>query len=46
VGGESPRSLFRAPDLTSAEGVLSTCLLDVQRLDGDVVWLRYAVEKR
>lgn len=46
VGGESPRSLYRAPDLTSVEGVVSARLLDVQRLDGDVIWLRYAVEKR
>jgi len=43
VGGESPRSIFRAPDLTSSEGVVGLRLAHVERLDGDIVWLRYEV---
>ncbi len=43
VGGLSPKSLFRAPDLTSPEGVISLSLAAVERLDGDMVWLRYNV---
>jgi len=43
VGGTSARSMFVAPDLTSAEGVIRLRLLDVERLRGDVVWLHYQV---
>lgn len=43
VGGESPKSFFRAPDLASPEGVIPLKLLDVQKLEGDVVWVRYAL---
>lgn len=43
VGGTSPRSFFRAPDLTSSEGVIPLRLTHLERLDGDVVWLRYEV---
>ncbi len=45
VGGTSPRSLFRAPDLTSPEGVIPLSLEAVERLEGDVVWLRYRVTR-
>ena len=45
VGGLSPRSLLRAPDLTSAEGVIALRLMHVEKLRGDVVWLRYEVVK-
>lgn len=45
VGGASPRSLFRAPDLTSPKGVLPLKLIHVEKLDGDSVWLRYEVAK-
>ncbi|MAG37704.1 MAG: deaminase [Dehalococcoidia bacterium] len=44
VGGTTPRSLFRAPDLTSSAGVISLKLLHEERLEGDTIWLRYAVE--
>ncbi|HHX42930.1 MAG TPA: RibD family protein [Chloroflexi bacterium] len=45
VGGTSPRSFYRAPDLTSPEGVIPLRLTHVERLEGDVVWLRYHVVK-
>ena len=45
VGGTSPRSFYRAPDLESAEGVIPLRLIHVERLEGDVVWLRYEVVK-
>jgi 2,5-diamino-6-(ribosylamino)-4(3H)-pyrimidinone 5'-phosphate reductase len=41
VGGQSPRSMFRAPDLDSPEGVLPFELAGLERLDGGIVWLRY-----
>lgn len=43
VGGTSPMSFYRAPDLSSSEGVIPLRLLDVERHDSDVVWLRYEV---
>ena len=54
VGGETPSSIFRAPDLpalTSAqiaagagsEGVISLRLMGTERLKGDVLWLRYEI---
>ena len=45
VGGTTPRSFFRAPDLVSAEGVIQLRLTHVEALEGDVVWLRYEVVK-
>lgn len=45
VGGTTPRSLFRAPDLTSSEGVVNLKLTGVEQPGGDVVWLRYDVLK-
>ena len=46
VGGSSPRSLYRAPDLTRAEDVVELKLSNVQKLDGDLIWIRYAVLKK
>jgi riboflavin biosynthesis pyrimidine reductase len=43
VGGTTPRSFFRAPDLTSPEGVIQLELTHFEKLEGDVVWLRYDV---
>lgn len=43
VGGMSPASMFRAPDLQSAEGVLRLRLKSIQKLKGGVVWLVYSV---
>jgi 2,5-diamino-6-(ribosylamino)-4(3H)-pyrimidinone 5'-phosphate reductase len=41
VGGNTPRSFFRAPDLASSEGVLRLKLIHTQKLKEDIVWLRY-----
>jgi 2,5-diamino-6-(ribosylamino)-4(3H)-pyrimidinone 5'-phosphate reductase len=46
VGGTSPRSIFRAPDLTTDKGVIPLKLIHVEKLDGDTVWLRYEVSKQ
>jgi 2,5-diamino-6-(ribosylamino)-4(3H)-pyrimidinone 5'-phosphate reductase len=43
VGGSTPRTLFRATDLASPEGVIRLKLSHCEQLSGDVVWLRYAV---
>ncbi len=43
VGGRSPRSLYVAPDLTSENGLIPLSLLHVENVEGEVVWLRYAV---
>lgn len=43
VGGETPRSFFVANDLTSKEGVIPLQLIHLERLQGDVIWLRYEV---
>ena len=51
VGGEKQSSIFRAPDLPAIadpligpEGVISLKLLHMERLKGDVIWLRYEVK--
>jgi 2,5-diamino-6-(ribosylamino)-4(3H)-pyrimidinone 5'-phosphate reductase len=41
VGGMTPRSFFRAPDLTTAEGVIPLKLTHVEQLQNGVLWLRY-----
>ncbi|MGD8793152.1 MAG: dihydrofolate reductase family protein, partial [Anaerolineae bacterium] len=43
AGGMSPRSIYRAPDLASAEGILPLRLFHLERLEDDIVWLRYEV---
>jgi 2,5-diamino-6-(ribosylamino)-4(3H)-pyrimidinone 5'-phosphate reductase len=43
VGGKSPRTMFTAPDLTSAAGVIRLKLEHLECLEGDYVWLRYSV---
>ncbi len=45
VGGISPQSFFRAPDLTSPDSVIKLELLHLQKLDGDLIWLIYEVVK-
>jgi len=45
VGGTSQRSSFRAPDLTTPDGVIQLRLIHAGRMDGDHVWLRYEVVK-
>jgi 2,5-diamino-6-(ribosylamino)-4(3H)-pyrimidinone 5'-phosphate reductase len=46
VGGTTPRSAFVAPDLTSAGGVINLRLTHMEKVRGDVVWLRYEVVKK
>jgi 2,5-diamino-6-(ribosylamino)-4(3H)-pyrimidinone 5'-phosphate reductase len=46
VGGRTPGSFFRAPDLTSGEQVIRLRLTHLERVRDDIVWLRYAVSKR
>jgi len=43
VGGTSPRSMFVAPDLASPEGVIPLKLIAVEKMRGDIIWLRYEV---
>lgn len=43
VGGVSPKSFFRAPDLESPRGVIELELFHVEKLEEGVVWLRYKV---
>lgn len=43
VGGTSPRSMFRAPDLPHDGGVSFLHLCAVERVGGGAVWLRYEV---
>ncbi len=43
VGGISPRTIFRADDLTSAEDVIRLELTANETLSGGLVWLRYNV---
>ena len=43
VGGASPRSLFVAPDLTDAGGVIKLRLLEASSLRDGFVWLRYEI---
>lgn len=44
VGGTSPRSFVRGPD-PGDDAVTSCTLESAERLDGDLLWLRYAVEE-
>jgi len=43
VGGTSPSSVFTAPDLSSASGVVDLKIKHVEKLRSGYVWLRYTV---
>jgi len=43
MGGTTPRSFFRAPDLCSAERPIQLTLTHVEKLKGNVIRLRYEV---
>jgi 2,5-diamino-6-(ribosylamino)-4(3H)-pyrimidinone 5'-phosphate reductase len=43
VGGLTPKSLFRAPDLTPGEAAIPLRLAHLKQVRDDVVWLRYEV---
>ena len=56
VGGEMTSSIFRAPDLPAVayvdlasglgtEGIISLRLMHTEKLQGDVMWLRYEVKR-
>ncbi|NPV62530.1 MAG: RibD family protein [Methanotrichaceae archaeon] len=45
VGDPATRSLFQASDPAKPQGSFSLRLKSVDRLEGDVVWLRYGIEK-
>ena len=45
VGGETPRSFFVGPDLSSAEDVIPLRLIHVEEVGGGNVWQRYEVIK-
>jgi 2,5-diamino-6-(ribosylamino)-4(3H)-pyrimidinone 5'-phosphate reductase len=45
VGGKELRSMFIAPELASAHGVIALRLERMEKLEGDVVWLLYEVIK-
>lgn len=45
VGGTSCRSMFRAPDLASSEGVIDLRLKSSKKLKGGIVHLHYEVRK-
>jgi 2,5-diamino-6-(ribosylamino)-4(3H)-pyrimidinone 5'-phosphate reductase len=45
VGGLKPQSMFRAPDLTSEEGVIQLKMINIQKAKDDIVWLMYEVVK-
>ena len=45
VGGVSPKSFFRAPDLSSPEGIIPLKLVHFEQMDNQIVWLVYEVMK-
>ncbi len=45
VGGTAPRSIFRAPDLIAASGVIPLKLIRLEQLPDDLIWIRYEVLK-
>jgi len=45
VGGESPRSLFVAPDILSPEQVIPLRLIHFEQVAENVLWLRYEVQR-
>lgn len=46
VGGTSQRFMFRAPDLSSPEGVIPLTLTSAETIGDGLVWLRYKVAGR
>jgi 2,5-diamino-6-(ribosylamino)-4(3H)-pyrimidinone 5'-phosphate reductase len=43
VGGESPRSFFVAPDVTSPGQVIPLRLVHFEQVQENLLWLRYEV---
>ena len=45
VGGTSPSSIYRAPDLELEEDTIPVFLMDIEKLKNDIVLLRYRIFK-
>lgn len=45
VGGTSPRSVFRAPDLLSDQGAISLEPIGFEVIDGGIIWARYRISQ-
>ncbi len=45
VGGASQSSIFQAANLTKLDGIILLKLTHLERLESDVVWLRYDISK-
>lgn len=45
VGGESPRSLFVAPDITSPQQTIPLRLIHFEQVAEHVLWLRYEIQR-
>ncbi len=45
VGGLQPSSIFQSPEPAPGEQAIRMQLISVQRLESDILWLRYAVAK-
>jgi 2,5-diamino-6-(ribosylamino)-4(3H)-pyrimidinone 5'-phosphate reductase len=45
VGGMTPSSLYRGPDLSSSDDVIQLRLISVEKLKENLIWLRYEVVK-
>ncbi|MGC9517098.1 MAG: RibD family protein [Methanomicrobiales archaeon] len=46
VGGISPSSIFQASDLKSVENVIELKLIEMEKMENDIVHLRYLISKR
>ena len=44
VGGNNIKSIFRANDLNSPDGVINLKLFHLEKLKNDILWLKYNVE--
>lgn len=45
VGGTSPKSVFRAPDLAAREAGLRLNLFHLEKMTGEIAWMRWKVAK-
>ncbi len=45
IGGICQGGVFKAPDIDSPTKAMNLSVISAERLEGDVVWLRYAVQK-
>ena len=43
VGGVTPKSFFRAPDLLAADGVIKLRMLHLEQMRDEIVWLQYQI---